>query len=80
MLILASLLVCVVSRFAGDGWVAYWALTLALNAAAWLMLAIRLDQRSTETWTAVLTGVTGMMVLRGVSSPGEPWWTVGSSI
>jgi hypothetical protein len=80
LLIVGSLLVCVVSRFATDGWVAYWALMLTLNAAAWLMLAIRRDKSSTETWTATLAAVTGMMILQGVSSPGEPWWTVSSSI
>src|SRR5262249_2064472 len=123
LLALGSLLVCVVSRFAGDGWIAYRALTLTLNAAAWLMLAIRWialnagksqtgerieprdlrsrlvaavahigDQSvsaprpvgsgelSAENWIATLTLMTGAMTLRGVFSPGEPWWTAGFSI
>ena len=115
LLTIGSLLVCVVGRFADDGWVAYRALTLALNAVAWLMLAIhwialntarsrinesaaprdplsRLiaaisrtgspagDQRPMEHWIAALAGATIVMILRGVSSPGEPWWTAGFSI
>jgi hypothetical protein len=41
LLAMGLLLVCVVSRFAGDGWIAYHALMVALSVAAWLMLTIR---------------------------------------
>ena len=86
LLTIGSLLVCVVGRIAGDGRVAYHALTLALNAAAWLMLAISRtgsragDQRPMGHWIAALAGATIVMILGGVSAPGEPWWTTGLSI
>ncbi len=41
LLVIGSLLVCLVSRFAGDGWIAYRALAIMLNAVAWLALAVR---------------------------------------
>ncbi|MGE0129853.1 MAG: hypothetical protein AB7U82_17365 [Blastocatellales bacterium] len=41
LLAFGSLLVCVVSRLADDYWITYHALMMMLNAAAWLMLAIR---------------------------------------
>ncbi|MBO0724941.1 MAG: hypothetical protein J2P52_05035, partial [Blastocatellia bacterium] len=87
-----SLLSCLLSRFVADGWIAFHALALALNAAAWLMLAFRrragllekfarvADQRALEYWIAALAWAIVAMTLRGVSSPGEPWWTVGFSI
>ncbi|MGH9939649.1 MAG: hypothetical protein ACREAM_25695, partial [Blastocatellia bacterium] len=46
LLAVGSLLVCVVSRLAADGWTAFYALMLMLNAAAWLMLALRWPARS----------------------------------
>ncbi|HEU0175187.1 MAG TPA: hypothetical protein VFV58_13080 [Blastocatellia bacterium] len=89
---LGSLLSCLVGRLGADGWIAFHALALALNAAAWLMLALRrparvlapvaqvADQRALENWTTALALVIVAMILRGVSSPGEPWWTMGFSI
>ncbi|MBO0861039.1 MAG: hypothetical protein J2P21_21655 [Chloracidobacterium sp.] len=87
-----SLLSCMMSKFVADGWVAYHALGLAFNAAALLTLAFRrraglsvkfaqvADQRAQEIWIATLAWAIVAMTLRGVSSPGEPWWTVGFSI
>ncbi len=108
LLVVGSLLVCVVSRFTNDGWIAYHALMLALNAIAWLMLAIRWfalktaqerqseelseapprltaailrvgDQRALENWITALACGVAAMILRGASSPGEPWWTISFS-
>lgn len=77
LLALGLLLVCVVSRFTAGGWIAYHALMMMLNATAWLMLATR---RSMENWIAALACAITAMILRGASSPGEPWWTVGFSL
>jgi hypothetical protein len=92
LIVVGSLLGCLAGRLGTDGWSAFHALALALNAAAWLMLALRgpvrllapvaqaVDRRSLENWITALTLVTIAMILRGVSSPGEPWWTAGFSI
>lgn len=109
LLAVGLLLVCVVSRFTAGGWIAYHALMMTLNAAAWLMLAMRWralniarerqgeelrdrasrlgglalrvgNQRSLENWIAALAWATVAMILRGASSPGEPWWAVGFSL
>jgi hypothetical protein len=102
LLAVGSLMVCSLSRF-DDGWIAYRGLMLMVNAAAWLLLAVRYrgtrwhlvpqlsarltaavahlgNQRSIENWVAVPSLAVGAMILRGVTSPGEPWWTVGFSI
>jgi hypothetical protein len=101
LLAVCSLLVCSLSRL-DDGWVAYRALMLVVNAVAWLMLALRCgtrwhlvprlsarltaavaqlgNQRSIENWIAVSSLAVVAMILRGVNSPGEPWWTVAFSI
>src|SRR5262249_37219576 len=75
-----------------SGWTAFHTLELALSASAWLMLALRrpvrllapvaqiFDQRSLEKWVTALALAIVAMILRGVSSYGEPWWTVGFSI
>lgn len=38
------------------------------------------DQRASENWIAALACGTVVMNLRGASSPGEPWWTIGFSV
>jgi len=89
---IGSLLSCLMSRLGAGGWIAFHTLALALNASAWLMLALRrsarllarvahvADQRSLENWITALALAIVAMTLRGVSSPGEPWWTAGFSI
>ncbi len=111
LLAIGSLVVCALSRL-DDGWIAYRALMLTVNAAAWLMLAMRWfainaaqnrtneslvesgdlstrlkaafvqigNQRPIEVWIAALACAIFPMILRGVSSPGEPWWTLSFSI
>jgi hypothetical protein len=92
MLAIGSLLSCLVSRLGAGGWGAFHTLALTMNVAAWLMLALRRstrleepgarvgDQRALEKWVTALALTIVAMILRGVSSPGEPWWTVGFSI
>jgi hypothetical protein len=92
LLAIGSLLSCLVSRLGAGGWGAFHTLALATNVAAWLMLALRRfarleepvarvgDQRALEKWVTALALTIVAMILRGVSSPGEPWWTVGFSI
>ncbi|MGH9852482.1 MAG: hypothetical protein ACREBD_21815, partial [Blastocatellia bacterium] len=112
LLAVGSLLACSLSRFNDDGWIAYRGLMLVVNAAAWLMLALRWmalnspqnlasedsiesrdisarltaavaqlgNQRSIENWVAVSSLAIIAMILRGVNSSGEPWWTVAFSI
>jgi hypothetical protein len=92
MLAIGSLLSCLVSRLGAGGWGAFHTLALTMNVAAWLMLALRRsarlqergarvgDQRAPEKWVTALALTIVAMILRGVSSPGEPWWTVGFSI
>jgi hypothetical protein len=92
LIAVGSLLSCLMSRLGAGGWTAYHALGLALSASAWLMLALRrpvrllspvakvFDQRSLEKWITALALAIVAMILRGVSSSGEPWWTVGFSI
>jgi len=103
LLAAGSLLVCSLSRLNDDGWVAYHALMLVVNAVAWLMLASRYcgtrwhlvpqlsarlaaavahlgNQRSIENWVAVSSLAIIAMILRGVNSSGEPWWTITFSI
>ena len=92
MLAIGSLLSCLVSRLGAGGWGAFHTLALAMNVAAWLMLALcrstRLEEpvarvgdlRALEKWVTGLALTIVAMILRGVSSPGEPWWTIGFSI
>ncbi|HEY8461923.1 MAG TPA: hypothetical protein VIM99_16150, partial [Blastocatellia bacterium] len=92
LIVVGSLSSCLAGRLAGGGWVAFHALALALNAAAWLMLALRrpvrllapiarsADRRFLEHWITALALAIIAMTLRGVSSPGEPWWTTGFSV
>jgi hypothetical protein len=92
LIAVGSLLSCLMSRLGADGWTAFHTLALALNAAAWLMLALRRpvrllapvakvgDQPALEKWITALAWAIVAVILRGVSSPGEPWWTVGFSI
>jgi hypothetical protein len=92
LLAIGSLLSCLVSRLGAGGWGAFHTLALAMNVAAWLMLALRQfarleepvarvdDQRALEKWVTALALTIVAMILRGASSPGEPWWTVGFSI
>jgi hypothetical protein len=88
LIAIGSLLSCLMSRFASDGWTAFHTLALSLNVAAWLMLAFRRparleapvaqvgDQSDLEKWVTVLALAIIAMTLRGVFS----WWTVGFSI
>ncbi|HEY7184606.1 MAG TPA: hypothetical protein VIC84_24420, partial [Blastocatellia bacterium] len=90
--VIGSLLGCLLCRLGAGGWIPFHALALAMNASAWLMLAFRrragssakvaqvADQRVLERWIMALAGAVIAIMLRGVSSPGEPWWTVGFSI
>jgi len=92
LIAIGSLLSCLMSRLWAGGWAASHTLGLALNASAWLMLALRrpvrmmtpvaqiVDQRSLEKWVTASALAIVAMILRGVSSSGEPWWTVGFSI
>jgi len=92
LIAIGSLLSCFVSRLGAGGWGAFHTLASALNVAAWLMLALRRfarleesvarvgDQRALEKWVTGLALAIFAMILRGVSSPGEPWWTLGFSI
>jgi hypothetical protein len=92
LIAIGSLLSCLMSRLGAGGWTAFHTLGLALNVSAWLMLALRrpvrllapvaqiFDQRSLEKWVTALALAIVAMILRGVSSYGEPWWTVGFSI
>src|SRR5262249_46611982 len=92
LIAVGSLLSCLMGRLGAGGWTTFHALALALNAAAWLVLALRPpvrllapvakvgDQPALENWITALSLAIVAMILRGVSSPGEPWWTVGFSI
>jgi hypothetical protein len=92
LIAIGSLLSCLMSRLGAGGWTAFHTLGLALSASAWLMLALRrpvrllapvaqiFDQRSLEKWITALALAIVAMILRGVFSSGEPWWTVGFSI
>src|SRR5262245_23477232 len=92
LIAIGSLLSCFVSGRWVDVWNAFHTLGLALNASAWLMLALRrpprllapvaqiVDQSSLEKWVTALACAIVAMTLRGVFSTGEPWWTVGFSI
>src|SRR5262245_28902812 len=92
LIAIGSLLSCLMSRLGPGDWIAFHTLGMALSASAWLMLALRrpirllapvaqiFDQRSLEKWITALALAIVAMILRGVFSPGEPWWTVGFSI
>ncbi|HEY6400265.1 MAG TPA: hypothetical protein VI479_02570, partial [Blastocatellia bacterium] len=92
LIIIGSLSSFLAGRLGAGGWSGFHALAVALNAAAWLMLALRrpvrllapvaqiVDQRSLEYWITALAWAIIAMILRGVSSPGEPWWTAGFSV
>jgi hypothetical protein len=92
LIAIGSLLSCLMSRLVAGDWPPFHTLELALSASAWLMLALRrpvrllapvaqiFDQRSLEKWIMALALAIVAMILRGVSSSGEPWWTVGFSI
>jgi hypothetical protein len=92
LIAIGSLLSCLMSRLGAGGWTAFHTLGVALSASAWLMLALRrpvrllapvariFDQRSLEKWVTALALAIVAMILQGVSSSGEPWWTVGFSI
>jgi hypothetical protein len=92
LIAIGSLFSCFVIHLGAGGWGAFHALAVAVNATAWLMLALRrpvrllapvaraADQRSLESWVTALSLATIVMTLRGVYAPGEPWWTAGFSI